>query len=285
MWQRTSIQNAILAIICFSLSHLCVRELSAYPIHQLVFFRGIFSFIVCFILIKRLNISWKGNNKKLLIIRGTLGVTSLFLFFYTIHELPLGSAVTLANLKPLLIIFLAAPLLGESLKPIQVIFFLIAFIGVCLIKGFDPRVSTLGMLAAIGAVFFSAMAHIVLKRLKDYDHPFVILFFFGMVSLVISIPLCLQNWITPNNYFDWGLFLLLGLFTQLGQILLTYAYHQDRMANISSFSFLSVFLSIAYGYLLYDETYNRIAVIGILLIISGVVLNYIYRKKENNPKA
>lgn len=284
MWQRSSVQNALLAILSFSLSHLCVRELAEYPIHQLVFFRGLFSFITCYILIRRLNLNWKGNNKKLLFIRGILGVSSLFLFFFTIGELPLGSAVTLANLKPLLIILLAVPLLKESLKPVQLIFFLIAFTGVWLIKGFDSRVSTIGMLAAIGAVLFSAMAHIVLKKLKDYDHPFVILFFFGMVSLIITIPLCFHNWIMPKNLLDWGLFLLLGLFTQLGQILITYAYHQDRMANISSFSFLSVFLSMIYGYYLYNETYNNMAIIGILLITGGVVMNYLYRRIQKGTK-
>ena len=49
-----------------------------------------------------------------------------------------GAAVAIRYISPLFVAILAVFLLKEKIKPLQWIFFILAFVGVLTVKGFDP---------------------------------------------------------------------------------------------------------------------------------------------------
>ena len=107
-----------------------VKFLIDYSTFQLVFFRSLGSLFITYGFLKSQKIDMLGNQKKLLIYRGLVGVISMILFFLGIHYINIGSAVTLRYVAPIFAGILAAFFLGEIIKPLQWIFFITSFVGV-----------------------------------------------------------------------------------------------------------------------------------------------------------
>ena len=89
--------------VFFSVMNALVKYLDYYHVFQLVFSRALGTLFITFIMLKKRKIHLSGNQKRLLILRGLVGTTSMFLFFLGIHYMTMGSAVTLRYLAPLFV--------------------------------------------------------------------------------------------------------------------------------------------------------------------------------------
>src|SRR5690606_39598006 len=86
------------------------------PAGQIVFFRSFFAVIPVLIFL-----SWRGGLRGSMktarpvshILRGLVGVTSMFLGFFALTRLPLPEATTLNYAQPLLVVVFSAIFLGE----------------------------------------------------------------------------------------------------------------------------------------------------------------------------
>jgi len=79
-----------------------------------------------------------GNDKPNLLGRAFFGAMGVILFFYTIHNAPLATAVTLQYLSPFFATITGIWMVKERVRLIQYVFFAISFLGIFIIKGFDP---------------------------------------------------------------------------------------------------------------------------------------------------
>ena len=98
----------------FSFMQLLVKKMDYIPFFEIIFFRAIISCFISGGMILQEGVSFWGNNKKLLLLRGLFGTASLTSFFYALHHVPLGSAITIVNIKPFLIARSAAILIKLS---------------------------------------------------------------------------------------------------------------------------------------------------------------------------
>ncbi len=266
------------SIVSFSWMHLCVKAIPAIPVHQIISFRSIFSILICIYTLRKDNIPMWGNNKPLLILRGLIGAFSLFCFFYSIQHLPLATAITISNLIPLFALLLAAVFLKEKIRGWQWFFFMLSFGGVVLIKGFDDRILLTDLLIAVSAAFFTACAHFLVRWLRDFDHSSVIIFYFPLVTIPLVVPYTIVHWVSPD-LFEWGMLVLIGVFTHIGQVYLTRAYAREEMSGVTNIYYIGIVLSLIYGYMFFEEVYNSWSLAGMTLIISGILLNMYYKNK------
>jgi drug/metabolite transporter (DMT)-like permease len=246
-----------------------VKYIQHIPAYEIVFFRALVSLIVGYALIKRERLNPWGNNKPLLIFRGIAGTIALMLYFYTLQNMPLASAVTIQYLSPIFTILIAGIMLKEPARPVQWLFFAISFIGVVMIKGFDVRITALGLVIGIASAFFSGIAYNFIRKLKDHDHHLVVVFYFPLVTVPTIGLYTLFNWVTPVVT-DWLILLLIGLATTVAQIYMTKAYQIERAANISNYNYLGTIYALILGYFLFGELIGAPALLGIGLIIIGV---------------
>ena len=157
----------LLSTLSFAFMNAIVKYLVNFSTFQLVFFRSIGSLLITYSFLKSQGIPQWGNQKKLLILRSLVGVTSMILFFWGLHYISMGSAVTLRYISPIFAALLAVVFLKEVIKPIQWIFFFMAFVGVFLIKSFDSSGSSFGvLLSLIGCFFFCHCVHFNCKNWK-----------------------------------------------------------------------------------------------------------------------
>src|SRR5690606_6904868 len=262
----------LLAGMFFAIMQVLVKFLPHIPAIEIVFFRSLFSLVASLWILKRNQVPVFGNNKKLLVMRGMAGSMGLILFFYTLQHIPLASAVTLQYLSPVFTALLGVVMVKERLKPQQYLFFAIAFGGVLVIEGFDPRISHLFLLIGIGAAFFSGLAYNIIRKLKNTEHPLVIVFYFPLLTLPIATLYCIFNWVQPKGW-DWLLLLGVGIFTQAAQYYMTLAYQIAQLSKIASLNYIGILYALGFGFIFFNETFNLLTYFGMAMVLSGVILN------------
>lgn len=269
----SSVQSMLLAGVFFALMNVSVKYIPHIPAIEIILFRSLFSLIFSYAFLKKQNVNVFGNNKKLLVLRGVVGSVGLISFFYTLQKIPLASAVTLQYLSPILTTILGIFLVKEKVKPIQFLFFGISFLGVVLVQGFDTRVNLLYASIGFISALFSGLAYNVIRKLKNTEHPLVIIFYFPLVTLPIACVISFFTWVQPIGW-DWVILLWIGLCTQTAQYFMTIAYQNANVSKISSLSYLGVFYALIFGFLFFGEAYTPMAYLGMGMLLLGVILNY-----------
>jgi drug/metabolite transporter (DMT)-like permease len=267
----------LISTFAFSFMQVCVKYLQHIPTFELVFFRSLLTIIFSLTYLKMNGIAPLGNNRKILFLRGLFGMMALTMFFYTLKVLPLATAVIIQYLSPIFTVIIAIFFLGERMRKVQWLFFLIAFVGVALIKGYDERVSLTYLGIGLLSSLFAGAAYNCIRKLKDTDHPVVVVFYFPLVATPVMAVLSIFNWTNPS-WSDFGIILLLGIFTQIGQVYMTKALQAEKASIVASLKYLGSIYALIYSYLIFDETYGVISLVGILLVLLGVVANITWNK-------
>jgi len=278
---RPGIKYILLATVFFQLMNTCVKFVPDIPAHQIIFFRCIISLSFSFVHLKMLNIDPWGNNKVALILRGIFGMASLTAFFITLQRMPLATAVTIQYLSPIFTIIFATFILGEKTRPLQYLFFILSFIGVLIVRGFDERIATTDLILGITSAMFSGLAYNMIRKSRNTEHPLVVVFYFPLVALPIITVWCFTEWVNPQGW-DWVFLILTGIFTQIAQVFMTRAYQLEKASTISGLQYLGLIYSLSIGYFIFDETYTWMSILGMILIVLGILFNLFYEKVKSN---
>jgi len=275
-----AVVNMLLATLAFSIMNVFVKQLNRIPAMEIVFFRCLVSAAICFVGIVRAGVDWKGNNNALLIARGSFGTLGLFMFFVTVHNIPLATAVTIAYLSPIFTTLIGVFLLGEQVRPRQWLFYGIAFAGVLVIKGFDSSVPMLYLCTGLVSAVGSGIAYNLVRRLKEREHPIVVVLHFQLVGVVAGFVFTLFNWVKPESAWEWFCLVMCGLLTQIGQTCLTKSLQAERIAHVSILNYSGMIYALAFGIFIFGEHYPAQTILGIALVVIGVVLSVVYGQRR-----
>ncbi|UKN02471.1 DMT family transporter [Paracrocinitomix mangrovi] len=290
----------LLSSFCFALINICVKILSnsnhaldkfgdvfsniqEYPPQELVLFRSIISLTICIAIIRAKKIPFFGNNKKWLLIRGAAGATALTLFFVTLQNLPLAIATTVQYLSPVFTIIFAIYLQKEKVFPVQWLFFLISFSGIAIIgfvKESDLSVNPLWVLVGLTSAVISGIAYNAIMKCRDTDQPITIVMYFPLVATPVMLILCLTlGYVIPQGI-EWVLLIAIGILTQIAQVTMTRAFHADSAARVSPVKYVGAIYAVAAGFFIFNEELGLISSIGIILVLTGVLLNTFVKLKR-----
>lgn len=267
----------VISVFFFSCMGLMVKLVSHIPSTQVVFFRSAISFLLSFWLLQRQGVSVWGIHRKYLILRGLCGAAALILFYETLQKIPLASAVTIGFLAPIFTTILGIFIAREKVRPVQWLFFLLAFVGVVLVQGFDPRIQMIYLVIGIVATFFSGLAQNFIRKINTREHPLVIIFYFPLITTPLSGAYSVFNWVPPQGW-DWAILIAIGLFTQFAQFFMTKSIQLEELSKVSIIRYLSIVYALIFGYIFFDETYSILAYAGMGLAILGVVANVWYKQ-------
>ncbi|MGF1555943.1 DMT family transporter [Paucihalobacter sp.] len=268
----------IISALAFSCMNLTVKYLDAIGAAQIVFFRSAGSLFFTFGFLLKNNISILGNNHKLLILRGLVGVTSMILFFESIKYLPTGTAVSLRYIAPIFAAIFAVLVLKEKIKTLQWLFFLMAFSGVLVLKGFDSEINTYGLILVLIAAVFSGLVYIIISKIGNSEHPVVVVHYFMVIATIVGGVLSIGKWVNPSNL-EWLLLLSLGVFGYYGQVYMTKAFQTASTNLVAPLKYIEVIFTLVFGIIWFNELYSFWSLVGITLIIGGLVLNVRYKAK------
>ena len=268
-----------LSTFFFAMANVCVKQVGHLPAMEIVFFRCLLGVAFCLYGLRKAHANIKGSNRKLLFLRGFFGTAALYCFFVTVQNIPLASAMTIQYLSPIFTAVIAIFLLGEKVALPQWFFYAIAFAGVLLIEQFDARVSPFFLALGIISAFGSGMAYNLVRSLKEREHPLTVVFHFQLVGLIAGLGFTLFNWQTPIGW-DWFYLLLIGIFSQLGQIFLTDALQKEKAASVAIIVYTGLIYGLSIGWIFYGEPQGAGSLFGMFLVIIGVILSIIYSRRK-----
>jgi len=267
-----------LSTLAFALANVFVKQVSHIPAMEVVFFRCALATAMCFAGLYRANADWKGSNRKMLLLRGLFGTSALYFFFLTLQNIPLASAMTIQYLSPIFTSIIAIFVLNEGVKRLQWLFYAIAFSGVLLIEQFDSRVSILYLTLGIISAFCSGVAYNLVRSLRGKEHPLTVVLHFQLVGAVLGLFSLFFEWRTPAGL-DWLYLVLIGIFSQLGQIFLTDALQRERVAGVAIVNYTGLVYALLIGSLVFQEPQTAESMSGMLLVVFGVLLSVIYSRR------
>jgi drug/metabolite transporter (DMT)-like permease len=275
------VRAMFLSTLAFSLANVFVKQVSHIPAMEVVFFRTTIASTFCIIGLYRASADWRGSNRALLILRGVFGTTALVLFFITLQNIPLASAMTIQYLSPIFTSIIAIFVLSERVRSVQWIFYALAFSGVLLIQQIDTRILPFYLAIGIVSAFCSGVAYNLVRSLRGREHPLTVVLHFQLVGVVAGFISLFFEWRTPAGW-DWLYLFLIGVFSQLGQIFLTNALQREAVAGIAIVNYTGLIYAVVIGWFVFGEMQTVESMLGMLLVVFGVLLSVVYSRRKRD---
>ncbi|MCS6903860.1 MAG: DMT family transporter [Bacteroidia bacterium] len=274
----SGVQAMLLATFLFSAMNVCVKYVSHLPVLEIVFFRSLFSLCITVFYLWLKKISIRGKNYGWLVLRGIAGTGSLVLHFFTLQKIHLASATTLQFLSPIFSAILGVWILRERLRKTDYLFFLISFLGVVILSGFDVSIRWYNAALGVFSAMLAGLAYNSIRKVKDSEHPMVVVLFFPLVALPVTGFYTIFNFVLPSLK-DFLFLLAIGLITQMAQYFMALAYQKEAIAKVAILRYLGIIYAIFFGYFLFDEKLNFLSLVGIVLVLLGVGGKSLERKQ------
>ncbi|WP_439880523.1 DMT family transporter [Pontibacter sp. MBLB2868] len=278
------VRHMLLATFFFSLMNVLVKQVSHIPAVEVILFRSVVSLGMSWAMLKRQGVSVWGTHHGLLITRGITGAMALILFFITLQNIPLATAVTIQYLSPIFTTILGIFIVKEKVKPWQWVFFLLSFSGILVIEGVDARISPLYLALGLGSALFAGIAYNMIRRLNTREHPLVIVFYFPLVALPVTALYSLFNWVQPVEW-EWAILILIGVLTQLAQYYMTMAYQSEELSKVANLNYIGIIYALIFGFVFFGELFSVWSYVGMALVLVGVIFNIRYKNRLSKQEA
>lgn len=267
----------LLASAMFALMGACVKIASDHgaSLPHVIFFRGVPSVLLILVWSSLGKRTLRPPSWRLHLWRNVSGVSSMWLGFYAIANLPLATAVSLNYTAPL---FIAGWMLGwggaqrDALRTTTV---LIGFIGVLAIL--RPSVDNSHIMAALsglGAGALSAVAMLQIRELGKVGEPEwrTVFIFSCCVVLTSLVAVAINGWGNLNLKALLAL-ISLGVAGLIGQLAMTRAFGVGSALLTAALQYSTIIFAALLGMLIWGTMPDLIAWAGMLLIISASLLS------------
>lgn len=273
---RTAVAWMLFASFSFGSMNALVKWTSAeVDVWTTVFIRSLVIAFTIYIIARIAKVDLVVHDRKNMAFRCFTGLAAMILYFSALGLIPIGQAVTLQYTNPLFVALLSGFFLSERVHPQVWVLAIVSFIGIILIVSPDLRTIEKNALLALGSGFFAGVAYLYVRKLRMTEEALSIVFWFAVFSVVATAPLAIPNlaFIISKPILIFAL-VGIGIGAGAGQVGLTYAFHRANAAWVSAFSYLTVIVATAYGYLIFDEVIGLTDLIGgVMIICSGIVLS------------
>lgn len=259
----------------FSTHDVIVKYLgTTYTPYQIVFFGVLFGFpLVLFLLVgDSEEANMRPRHPWWTALRTASILVSTICVFYAFSVLPLAQTYSILFAMPLIITVLAVPILKERVGLHRGGAVLAGLTGVLVVVRPDSAEFTLGHLAAIVGVFFSALASVIVRRIGRDERNLVLLMIPMLGSFLVTGGLMLPGY-QPMPLFD---LVASAIMAALGFIALNCMIRAYKMADavvVAPMQYSQIIWATIFGALLFNEQLELNTIIGTgILIVSGAYI-------------
>ncbi|MEM8878448.1 MAG: EamA family transporter [Pseudomonadota bacterium] len=210
-------------------------------------------------------------------ILGALNFTLFWvLLFVAAYRLPGGVAATVGAVQPLIVVFLAAPLLGTAIRVPAVLAALIGFLGVgLLVLGSGILLDPIGLIAGLGGAA-SMAAGTVLTRKWQPPVPLLTFTAWQLTAgglLLVILAILLEPPLPQLDTGNLSGILYLGLIgAALTYILWFRGISRIEAGAVSALGFLSPLSAVLIGWALLDQALTPTQLTGAGLVLAAIWL-------------
>jgi len=283
---RKSYLYALLAILFWSTVptafKISLGELEVLPMLTIATYTSTLVLLI-FVLAGKKTDDIRKTTPRELVSSATLGLINPFIYYLILLKayqlLPAQVAQPLNMIWPIILVFLSVPILGQKIEKKSFIALIISFVGVYIIssqgKLFSPGQANLtGVLLATGSSVFWAFYFILnVKDKRDEAVKLFLNFLFGSIYLIAAMFIT-GKWQTDIALMGVAASVYVGIF-EMGITFLFWlkalqmASTTDKVSNLV---YLAPFLSLIFVHFILHEPVYYTTPAGLLLIISGILI-------------
>ncbi len=211
---------------------------------------------------------------KLHLERGVISAFMALTFFFSITLLPLAEAIALSFIAPLIALYLAKVLLGETISRAAILGSVLGFSGTLVIVGgrigegrFDER-AALGIASLFVSAVLYAYNFIVIRRQAQVAGPMEIATFHSGIGGLVLLTLAPFLWQAPAGE-AWLPLAAAAALTVAGALAIAWAYARAEASALVPTEYSGFVWAALFGWLFFREAVTLPTLAGTALIVSG----------------
>ena len=252
-----AIEAALLMVLgaaCVALQNGMIRVVSA-EIHtfEIVFFRNLFGLAAMLPFLGGIGLGMvRARHPGQLLLMSVWHLLGMVCFFLAIVYLPLAEVIALAFSKPLFATVGAALVLHEVVRARRWSAVALGFVGVLIVlRPGAQAISPYALLVLLGALL-GAITSLMIKRLTASEAVSTIVWYQALFATLLSLPLCVLHWRTPDAA-GWLLLVAIGGLGTLSWLTLTKSVQLADASAVVPFEFLRLPFAALVAYLWFAE--------------------------------
>lgn len=239
------------------------------PVIEIVFLRQVMATLLLAPLFWRVRAQIRHPQKPFLhLARGVAASVAMVSGISAVVHIPFADATAIQMAEVLFITALAALVLKEKVGWRRWTATGVGFLGVIvMLRPFSGSIDPFALVALLGAAF-GGLTVISIRLAAAYDSVSVVLFYQGLLVLVLLAGPAAYYWVPPTSA-DLMRVGLMSVVFVVGQLLFTQALRMGRAAALAPLHYIRLLLMSVVGYWLYDEVPTLATAIGALLIVGA----------------
>ncbi len=257
-----------ISVCAFSLMDVLVKWSDAYPVGQVLFFRGFCGIIPILFLIPRDRfLDFYKTTRPLLHFKRCLsGLIALVAIFIALRNLPLATVVSITFAAPIFTTIFSIFLLKEKVGLYRWLAVIVGFVGIIVIT--EPGFSSLNFYYIYPIIFCLGLSYvaIAIRKLSKTEPVWLISFFFSFSIAILGLLSLFQGWVMPN-FLDLFLLSMVGILGGLANLWLSQSYKYSEVSLVTPLKYLALIFAIIFGYFIWNEVPTVKTLMGALLVI------------------
>ena len=278
------------ATLCFASLDTAIKYLSSrYPVPLLVWARwAIQALAIVAWLAPRRGLSFirtarPGRN----LVRGAVLIGSSICFVYALRDLPIADVTALNYSTPMMVVVLAAFVLGERLTPARIAFVLAGVIGMLLIVRPGTDVFRGASLLALASAAFYATYQIMTRRMADEDSGVLLFYpaFVGAVAMSFALPFSFEA-LVAMPWTHVAMLVVGGMVGTLGHLLFILAFQRGAASALTPFTYAHLVWATLIGWIAFGTFPDGYALAGMAIIAgAGLLITLHERRRAQSVRA
>ena len=214
------------------------------------------------------------------LLRGLGVAVATVAFFSALFVMPLAEATSISFTSPILTALLAAPILGERLKPVSLVAMLLAFVGVVIVL--RPSFAELGLVALLPLLAAFGMSLLMLGNRAVAGSGSALAMQFAVAALalpVLAAATLAGHWSGLPQYrvgaVDWTIVArcaVVACTASTAHWLIYRGTERTGAARVAPMTYVQMLVALTLGVAVFGDRPDGIALIGAAVIIAGGLL-------------
>jgi len=263
------------AALLFTLLNIFIKLLGPqFRVWDIGFYRFCGGVLVLLAVFGRRGNPYRGNNIRLLVIRGCTGSAAFVCLVTAIRLLPVSTALVIFYSFPVFSAFFSFLIYGERIGRYEIACTLGVLIGVGILFDFQLAGGLLGQAVALLGGILAGLTVTLIRSLRENNGPVIIYLYLCTMGTLVTLPKFALHPVWPATPLEWVMILGIIFSSATAQLLMNQGFFYCRGWEGGVFMSSEVVFTAVVGIVfLGDPATWRFWAGGIMILASGIAMN------------
>ena len=263
------------AALLFTLANILIKLLRPeFTVWHIGFFRFFGGILILLFVFGRKENPYRGNNVRLLIVRGCVGSITFISLITAIRLLPVSTAIVIFYAFPAFSAIFSFVIYKERIRVTGVLCIIGMVTGVAVLFDFHLGGGIFGQAMAVLGSVFAGLTVTLIRSLRQYNGPVIIYLYFCTMGSLVTLPGFISSPIFPENFLEGLMVMGIILSTVVAQLMMNHGFFYCKGWEGGVFmSTEAIFTALAGIVFLNDPATPQFWIGGLMVLGSGLMLN------------